>query len=105
MTTNGMVKVGRGRIFLKTLKTPCPFLRKPRAKWPAEIFSSERKGPIPTFHKAVKEVGIVPISIFPNLKIGTLGDGWSRTNTEKFFSRPPCLMAARAREGRKRKNH
>ena len=32
---------------------------------------TERKGPIPTFHKTVKEVGIVPISIFPNLKIGT----------------------------------
>ncbi len=71
------VKGRNGQDFFKDFKNTQPLSSKAPAKRPFWIFSSERKGPIPTFHKVVKEVGIVPISIFPNLKIGTLGDGWS----------------------------
>ena len=57
---------------------------------------------MPTFHKAVIGVGIVPISIFSNLRIGTPGDGWSETVVlANDLTKPPGWM--RAGEGRGKK--
>ena len=57
---------------------------------------------MPTLHKTAIGVGIVPISIFSNMRIGTQGDGWSETEVlTNDLTKPRGWM--RAGEGRGKK--
>jgi len=95
------VFVGEGLRFkvFKSFKNPCPFLRKPSAKWPDGIFSSERKG-VPT--------GLISLERTCKVRTCFLQEpmgGWVERNKgpSKRYSKTPWMDEGLRGMGQKRK--